>query len=133
MTYDLQILRGQAPSTTVSLTPAHVVTGTPKLVTRFCHLFLRDTDASRARGTDFSALLRTGRIRTSADVVLRFTASAVDVLEQLGDQRALPDAERLVRAELVAHEFTDVKLLLTVRLVTRNGVTEFPLPLDRAP
>ena len=131
MTFDLQILRGQGSATTVSMAPGRAISGTPKLITKFCHLFLRRTDTARNRGTDFSRLLAQGRIRTSADVMLYFTAAALDVLDQIGDQSSLPTTERLSRAELIAHEFTDSKLLLTVRLTTPDGTTTFPLPLDR--
>jgi hypothetical protein len=131
MTYDLQILRGQGNDTVAAFAPGRAISGTSKLITKFAHLFTRTQDVARGRGTDFSTLMATGRIRTSADVVLRFTSSAVDVLEQLGDQQGLPTTERLLRAELVSHEFTDRRLLLTVRLHTPDGSTEFPLPLDR--
>lgn len=128
---DLQIVRGQGSATTTQLTPGAAISGTPKLMTKFAQLFLRDIDTVRGRGTDFSRLCRTGGIRTTADAVLQFTAAVQRIFLQLGNQSALPAEEQLTRAELLSTAISGDQIQLSVRLHTPNGTTTFPLPVSR--
>ncbi len=132
MTTTLQILRNtDVPATIAYATPARGLQGTAKVAQKFASLFLRAYDATRDRGTDFVPSIQNGTIRTDASIVTNFTLAVLKILNQLGDQSALPASEQLVRADLIAHSVFSDNLTLTVQLTTLDGVTSFVLPLER--
>lgn len=134
MSDDLQLLHGNNNGRPAGLSysvPANVLRGSAKLATRFANLFLSDLDPVTGRGTSFVAAMRRGALRTDVAVRLEFTDASFDLIEQLGDQSALPPSERLVRADLLSHSLFDASLTLTVQLTTADGTTDFILPIAR--
>ncbi len=134
MTSDLQIIRGfnqPSHSTIAYATPGRALQGTAKVAQKFGLLFLREYDSIADRGTLFVTNMRNGRMRTDAAVVTNFTAAVLKIMRQLGDQSALPATEQLVRADLLAHSVFSDQVELTVQITTKDGLTEFILPISK--
>jgi hypothetical protein len=134
MSNDLQVLRGYnrpTPATIAYASPGMILQGTAKAAQKFAHLFLREYDAVRDRGTMFPILLKTGQLQTDNAIVTNFTAAVLRITRQLGDQSSLPANEQIARADLISHTIFSDNLSLTVRLTTGDGTTQFILPIER--
>lgn len=134
MTTDLLILRGNnqpTPTVVGYANPPGALQGTAKAAQKFAHLFLREYDAVRNRGTMFPVLMKTGKILTDASVITNFTAAVLRIIRQLDDQSGLPASEQIARADLIAHALSSDTVSLTVRLTTGDGTVDFILPVTR--
>jgi hypothetical protein len=105
--------------------------GTAKAAQKFAHLFLREYDPIRNRGTQFPILMKTGRILTDSAVVTNFTAAVLRIIRELGDQTDLPGSEQIARADLTSHALSSDSITLNVRLTTGDGTVDFILPVQR--
>ncbi len=134
MSYDLLVVRGPnrpIPADVAYASPGLATSGSTAAAQRFIALFLSDRDTVTNRGTDFIPALKRGAIRNDSAVILNFALAVVQVIQELGDQSALPSSEQIVRADLVAHSLFSDKLSLTVKLSTLDGVVEFPIPIEK--
>ncbi len=131
MSYDLAILHGQMTGQMTYAVGAQAIDGTPKVIGKFAWLFSSARDLVRNRGTEFSTLLAKGLLRTNSDIIIAFTTAVQTVLDQLGDQRGLPASEQLVGADLLSQAIEGDKVHLVIQLRTLDGVTTFPLAVNR--
>ncbi len=134
MTFDLQILRGSnqpTPSVVAYASPPLAMEGTAKIAQKFAHLFLREYDPVRNRGTQFPGLMKTGQILTDSAVITNFTAAVLRIIRELGDQSELPGSEQIARADLTSHALSSDLVTLNVRLTTGDGTVDFVLPVQR--
>ena len=134
MTYDLQVLRGanQTPPTVIAYaTPeSAALTGPAAAAQRFAILFLSEFSSQPVRGTSFMTLLRNGRITTDAAVILNFALATVQILQQMGDQSALPVDEQITKVALIDHTLFSTNLSLTVQLTLAGGTITIPIPIQ---
>jgi hypothetical protein len=134
MTYDLQILRGanqSAPTVVAYATPeSAAITGPAAAAQRFAILFLSEFSSQPVRGCTFQTLLKNGRIANDAAVILNFALAVVQIMQQMGDQSALPLNEQIVRADLIAHTLFSANLSLTVQLTLAGGTITIPIPIE---
>ena len=134
MTYDIQVLHGanQVPPTVIAYaTPQSTATSGPQAAAqRFAILFLSTYSSQPVRGTNFVTQVTTGQITTDAAVILNFALAALQVIQQMGDQSALPTNEQIVKVTLIDHDLFGSNLSLTVQLTLAAGSITIPIPIQ---
>jgi hypothetical protein len=134
MTTGLNILHGGTQGQTAIIeyaVNAQGLQGSAKIANKYACLFLRQYDALRNRGTNFITNSNKGLIRTDSSVITNFTAATLMILQQLGDQSALPASEQLAGAQLIGHTLFSDSLSMTIQLLTGDGTVTFVLPLTK--
>ena len=144
--YDVLALRGAVAAGSVELTQSlfdgavdgEICVGIQKLAQRWILEFLTENGSMRFqpdRGCRFVTDLKTGRLRTIADVVTSFGFSAFTITNnlQLEETDEMPDDERFDRAELVETTISGDTVSLRVRVVSlAEDVREVILPISTA-
>jgi hypothetical protein len=146
-TYDVLAFRGAAPSGEVRLEQSlfgpddvgEICTGIQKLAQRFVLEFLTEKGSLphlANRGCTFMTRLRTGLLRTEADVFIAFSFAMNDVELNLTAEEdgSEPDDERFASANLDRVLIEPGLLTLRVTVRSRAGTSRQPiLPIATVP
>jgi len=120
-----------------------VVAGIYRLAQRFLLMFLEIPgtvtydyrDDGIVRGTQFMQDLRSGHLRTDAQIHSSFALSAIQAKQQLLAETTDddPDDERLKEARLISATISDGTISLTVRITSESDSVEVVVPISTVP
>lgn len=115
-----------------------IITGIHKLVQRYILELLTERGSIPhlpLRGCQFMEQARLGFFQTSFDVLASFSASQVDVRQNLQLEESIsdPDDERFLSAELLTVTLTNGNASVTVQVTSRAKTSrQFIMPIDTA-
>lgn len=121
MPSDLAIYTG--PNTLASYLQAPVTTRADlRACTRIITLLMSDFDARTRQGTNFGTYVRQNMGQANSDISALFSACAMMVIDQLGDQTSSAPEDVITRLSLANLAFTtdSLQLTITVKTLTRE-------------